>query len=100
MSLVVRRGTLDCVFGEIRWTEESEAHIARHNVSPREVEEAIYSRPRYTTREDDLRLVFGTTANGRYLFAVVAESLDGRDFIVTARDMTGRERRLFRAKGT
>ena len=39
------------------------------------------------------------TAAGRYLLVVVAEGLDGRDFIVTARDMTDNEKRTFRAKG-
>ncbi len=32
---------------EIRWTSESEAHIARHGVTPEEVEEVVNSRPRY-----------------------------------------------------
>jgi hypothetical protein len=30
---------------------------------------------------------------------VVSEAIDGRDFIVTARDMTDTEKRLFREKG-
>jgi hypothetical protein len=29
------------VFGEIMWTLESEVHIARHGVTPDEVEEAL-----------------------------------------------------------
>jgi len=39
------------------------------------------------------------SAAGRYLLVVVAEGLDGRDFIVTARGMTDNEKRTFRAKG-
>jgi hypothetical protein len=30
---------------------------------------------------------------------VVAEAADGRDFVVTVRDMTDNEKRLFREKG-
>ena len=81
------------------WTEDSEAHIARHNVTPDEVEEAIYGRPRDVKPEGQLRLVFGTTGEGRHLFVVVAEAPDGRDFVVTARTMTDSEQRLFRTKG-
>lgn len=31
---------------EIRWTEESEDHIARHEVTPGEVEQVVNARPR------------------------------------------------------
>ncbi len=85
---------------EIVWTEESEAHIARHGVTTYEVEETIYTRPRWVAAgSDETRLIFGQTSAGRYLFVVVAEGVDGRDFIVTARDMTDNEKRTFRAKG-
>lgn len=49
-------GTLHRV-REIRWTSESEAHIARHGVTPEEVEQAII-KPRYETsgREDSTLL--------------------------------------------
>lgn len=36
---------------------------------------------------------------GRYRLVVVTEGADGRDFIITARDMTANEKRMFRAKG-
>jgi len=35
---------------------------------------------------------------GRYLLVVLAEGQDGREFIVTARDMTDTEQRLFSRK--
>jgi hypothetical protein len=88
------------VFGEIMWTAEAEAHIARHGITPDEVEEAAYGRPRYTTKgRDESTLVFGQTSAGRYLFLVISEAMDGRDFPVTARDMDDDEKRLFREKG-
>jgi len=31
---------------EIRWTDKSEDHIAAHNVTPDEVEQVLYARPR------------------------------------------------------
>lgn len=88
------------MFGEIRWTLESETHIARHGVSPDEVEEALYTRPRRVDPgRNDTRLVWCTTATGRHLLVVVADSVDGRDFIVTARDMNPDEKAAFRRKG-
>jgi uncharacterized protein len=88
------------VFGEVMWTEDSEAHIARHGVQPSEVEQALYTRPRLTTAgRDGTTLVLGTSNEGRHLLIVVAESADGRDFVVTARDMTDNEKHVFREKG-
>lgn len=94
------RSTLGSVFGEVMWTEDSEAHIARHGVTPSEVEQVLYGRPRLVVSgRDDTRLVLGTNMAGRHLLVVVTESADGRDFVVTARDMTDNEKRLFREKG-
>ena len=65
---------------EIRWTEESEAHIARHAVTPEEVEQAVTSRPRYeTSGREDSTLLYGATDAGRALLVVVlVEAVDGR----------------------
>ncbi|MGH3798357.1 MAG: hypothetical protein ACRDSP_26210 [Pseudonocardiaceae bacterium] len=52
---------------KIRWTSESEAHIARHGVTPEEVEQAVNSRPRYEARgREDSTLLYGATENGRF----------------------------------
>lgn len=98
---VVPRAWYICgVFGEVLWTEDSEAHIARHAVTPLEVEQALYTRPRLTAPgRDDTVEVLGTTDAGRHLLVVVTESADGRDFVITARDMTAAEKRTFREKG-
>lgn len=81
------------------WTEESEAHIARHGISPDEVEQALYTRPRLVEPgKSETALVYCVTDAGRHLLVVVAEGLDGRDYVVTARDMTGNEKRAFRRR--
>jgi hypothetical protein len=88
------------VFGEIMWTEESEAHIARHGITPDDVEEALYTRPRWIdSGRDNTTLVWCTTAAGRHLLVVVVDAADGRDYIVTARDMDDDEKASFRRKG-
>lgn len=81
---------------DIRWTEDSEAHIARHKVDPVEVEQTVFSRPRLVdSGRAGTRVVFGTTDAGRYLVVVLSDAEDGRLFVVTARDMTDSERRTF-----
>lgn len=81
---------------EIRWTEASEDHIARHGVVPVEVEQVLYSRPRLVAAgREEVTLVFGTTDAGRHLVVALADAEDGRLFVVTARDMTDSERRTF-----
>jgi len=82
---------------EIRWSGESEDHIwTRHQVTPAEVEQTVNTRPRLTKAgREGVELVYGTTDAGRYLLVVLAEAMDGRDYIVTARDMDPAERRNF-----
>ncbi len=85
---------------ELMWTEESEDHIGKHLVEPPEVEEVVHARPRYVARgRGGTELVFGTTAAGRHLLVVLSDAADGRSYVVTARDMTGAERRAFSARG-
>lgn len=40
----------------------------------------------------------GQTVEGRYLFVIYIKKLDGRALILSARDMTARERRRFGRK--
>ena len=83
----------------ITWNDESEEHIAGHNVLPHEVEEVVYTHPRLKKRgRDDTTLFYGQSNAGRYLFIVTDEALDGGMYIVTARDMTNAERREFLKK--
>ena len=82
---------------EIAWDDRSEGHIARHNVTPWEVEEVVGSRPLIHEKgRGGTRYIFGQTYSGRPLFVVLAQALDGRVYVVTARDMTLMERRKFR----
>lgn len=85
---------------EIRWTDDSEDHIAAHAVSPDEVEQVANTRPRLVVSgREGTQYLFGTTDAGRYLLVVLTEALDGRDYVVTAREMTSAERQTFRRKG-
>jgi hypothetical protein len=85
---------------EIRWTERAEDRVSTHAVSPGEVEQVVNTRPRLVlTGREGTEYVFGTTDTGRHLLVVLTEAIDGRDYVVTAREMTEAERRAFRRKG-
>lgn len=85
---------------ELAWSDKSEAHIARHNVVPAEVEEVVNTRPRWEhPGAEGSVLVYGQTTAGRYLLIVLAESADGRWYVATARDLSAPETRAFREKG-
>ena len=85
---------------ELMWTEENEDHIwSRHEILPDEVEQVVNTRPRWVTKGTaNTELIYGTTAAGRYLLVVLSEAADGRDYVITARDMNDDERRTFRRK--
>lgn len=47
--------------------------------------------------KNESTLIYGRTRAGRYLFVVAVDD-EGEAFIVTARDMTEREKRTFKRK--
>ena len=90
--------TSDVVFKEVKNSQWSADHIAAHNVTLDEVREAILERPYWTTRgKNDTTLIYGRTHQGRYLFVVAVEDR-GKAFIVTARDMTKKEKETYARK--
>lgn len=59
----------------------------------------LYARPRIVERgRAETRYVFGATQAGRYLMVVTADAMDGRIYVITARDMTVSEKRRFQAR--
>ncbi|OZE93199.1 hypothetical protein CH299_28045 [Rhodococcus sp. 14-2686-1-2] len=93
------RYTLSVSTPSITWTDDSEEHIARHAVRPEEVESVVFGRPRLRVAgQDGTTYYFGQTDAGRYLFVVTVPALDGGTYIVTARNMTLKEKTLFDKK--
>jgi uncharacterized DUF497 family protein len=84
---------------ELIWPEDRIDHIARHGVTPAEVEEACFSKALVqrarSEGENPVYYVLGRTAAGRYLFCVVIQFPDGRGYPVTARPMTDKERQRY-----
>ena len=84
---------------ELAWSDTSEAHVAKHGVTPSEVEEAVNTQPRWEHPGlDGSTLVYGNTDAGRHLLVVLVGSADGRWYVATARDLSTSEMRTFRRK--
>jgi hypothetical protein len=84
---------------ELLWPRDRIDHIARHAVTPDEVEQLCFGRPLVQRAksygENPVYYVLGQTDAGRYLFSVVIQFPDGKGYPVTARNMTDTEKRRF-----
>lgn len=82
------------------WPDDRVEHIARHGVTPDEVEQVCFGkslvRRTKSQGENPVYYVQGQTEAGRYLFCVVIRFSDGNGYPVTAREMTPKEKRRFR----
>lgn len=78
------------------WDDDNLEHIARHGVEYWEVEEACSGRYLLLKAEKGKRIILGQTISGRYLFVVLVQRAQGLVRVITARDMTQRERRRYR----
>ena len=69
---------------------------SKHGISFEEVEEACLSEKRHVRRsKEELYKLFSQTAAGRYILVVLVNLKRGCWKIVTAREMTDSERRLY-----
>ncbi len=86
----------------IEWTENSIEHIARHGLTPQEVEEACfneYDAPLIRSGKQNLHYVFGKTYSGRLIFVLVKPMKRGKVNVITARDMNEWERKYSARRG-
>lgn len=83
---------------DYEWDEDNTGHIARHGVSPEEVEEACHNRPYVLKGREGAYLIYSQTDDGRYLLVVGRYKGSGVIRVITARDMTNAERRLCRER--
>ena len=85
---------------ELIWPQDRIDHIARHGVTPEEVEEVCFGWPLVqrgkSEGENPVYYVLGQTEAGRYLLCVIIQFPDGKGYPVTARLMTPKEKRGYR----
>ena len=80
----------------LEWDEDTIEHLAQHGVTIEEVYEVCDGRHKVKKVKYGRHGVLGQTESGRYL-TVILERLLGNTFqVVTARDMSKSERRLYR----
>ena len=78
--------------------------IWKHNVTETEIRQVFLDRPRYRFIErgrykgEHLYLILGTTDAGRYLSVHFIYKKNKKALIITARDMTEKERRRYAKK--
>jgi len=81
------------------WDEKNENHIAEHGVAIFEVEEAIlFSRPFYERSREGRYVAYCVTEEGRYLFIVFIIKGSGRIRVISARDMTEKEKHYYKKR--
>ncbi|MFQ5813331.1 MAG: BrnT family toxin [Anaerolineae bacterium] len=79
------------------WDDENVEHIARHHVSPTEVEEICFGPEKVVLRAEKAGryVVLGRTEAGRYLTVVITTPHKGRARVITAREMVDKEHRRY-----
>ena len=84
----------------ISWDEETVDHISKHSVSPEEVEEALFNEidsPLIMRGKEGRYLAYGKTNGGRLLLVVWA-SRYRKTKIITARDMSKKEKQFYKRR--
>jgi uncharacterized protein len=70
---------------------------SKHGLRFEEAEEVCTSRDHHVRRgREGLYKIFGRTMQGRYILVVLVNKFRGNWKIVTAREMTGTERKLYK----
>lgn len=81
------------------WDSKNEEHILRHDVEIYEAEEAMEDDNRlgFDAHDQGKKGILGQTEDGRHLL-VIYTLRRGKYRVITARDLTEREKRSFRRR--
>ncbi len=87
---------------ECLWLDQFvDKNIRKHKVYPEKIEKALFASPFVRKVEngdvkgEDLYIAFGRTQAGRYLSVLFVLKNDKRALVISARDMTKRERKHY-----
>jgi uncharacterized DUF497 family protein len=82
------------------WDDNNIQHIARHNLSPDEVESVAFDdEPWIKKGREGTRYMLGYTVSGRYLFIVYVLRGKGTARVITAMDMDEKTKKLYKKRG-
>lgn len=79
---------------ELVWDDFNSKHILKHKVSKDEVAEACQNYKLTLLAKNNRILLIGKTKNNRVLSIVLDKVISGKYYVVTARNSSGKERRL------
>jgi len=81
------------------WDEKNENHIAEHGIAIFEIEEAIlFDKPFYERSKEGKYIAYSVTEEGRYIFIVFVIKGSGRIRVISARDVTEKEKRYYKKR--
>jgi uncharacterized DUF497 family protein len=84
---------------EFQWDDNNIMHIARHSVSPDEVEDVAFDDDPWIKKgRSGARYMLGYTIGGRYLFVVYVLKDNGIARVITAMDMDDKTKRLYKRR--
>ncbi|MBM3209238.1 hypothetical protein FJZ40_03015 [Candidatus Shapirobacteria bacterium] len=81
---------------QLVWDKWNVSHIKKHKVVINEAEQACQSPKKFLKTYQERLIVLGKTKRGRALTIVLAKKEKGKYYVVTARDTSNRERRLYK----
>lgn len=85
-------------FRSFEWDDRNTEHIARHGLEPHEVEAVCRGESLILRGREGRYLIYGRSSAGRYVIVVVRSLGQGVARVITARDMTQRERRFYHGR--
>ncbi len=80
---------------QLVWDDWNREHIKKHKVTKRETEEVFVSKTVVKQSYKGRLMMFGETKNKRYLTLVVSFEKQKEPYIVSARDMSRKERMIY-----
>jgi uncharacterized DUF497 family protein len=85
---------------EFEWDDDNVGHVARHRVSPDEIEDVAFDDDPWVKKErGETRYMLGYTVAGRYLFVVYVLTGKDKARVITAMDMDKKTRKLYKRRG-
>ncbi len=78
------------------WDTVNIGHIADHDVEPDEAEEVLVTSSCIRKAREGRYQAYGTTEFGRYLWVLFEHKGQGLARVITAREMSKKERRLYK----
>ena len=80
------------------WDAWNRQHINKHNVTVKEVQEAYEAEFGRSSRYENRQAIYGRTKNDRLITIIVSFGKQERPYVVTARDISSKERRTYYEK--